>query len=167
MGPGGRQPPASVPGPTRSLSTFATEQPLLEDPFETGRLSTPRVDRYSQICVRMNRHSVPVRLIGRTVRVLLHASELVVYDGRAKKSPGGGGAASRWPCWWRTRGRRTGWSCRPGRSRGCGVRVRRAPSAGPAGTGPGPESVTSRPHRTPGPSPAGRDRGRRHRGSCR
>ncbi|THA47828.1 IS21 family transposase [Streptomyces sp. A1136] len=65
---------------------FATEQPLLaplpEDPFETGRLSTPRVDRYSQICVRMNRYSVPVRLIGRTVRVMLHASELVVYDGR-------------------------------------------------------------------------------------
>jgi transposase len=65
---------------------FATEQPLLaplpEEPFETGRLWTPRVDRYSQICVRMNRHSVPVRLIGRTVRVMLHASELVVYDGR-------------------------------------------------------------------------------------
>ncbi|WSU42001.1 hypothetical protein OG510_12450 [Streptomyces sp. NBC_01089] len=65
---------------------FATEQPLLaplpEDPFETGRLSTPRIDRYSQICVRMNRYSVPVRLIGRTVRVMLHASELVVYDGR-------------------------------------------------------------------------------------
>lgn len=65
---------------------FAAEQPLLaplpEEPFETGRLSTPRVDRYSQICVRMNRYSVPVRLIGRTVRVMLHASELVVYDGR-------------------------------------------------------------------------------------
>ncbi|MFC8366823.1 IS21 family transposase [Streptomyces sp. NPDC057239] len=65
---------------------FAAEQPLLaplpEEPFETGRLSTPRVDRYSQICVRMNRYSVPVRLIGRTVRIMLHASELVVYDGR-------------------------------------------------------------------------------------
>lgn len=65
---------------------FAAEQPLLaplpEEPFETGRLSTPRVDRYSQICVRMNRYSVPVRLIGRTVRVMLHASELVVYYGR-------------------------------------------------------------------------------------
>ncbi|MFH9757280.1 IS21 family transposase [Streptomyces griseus] len=65
---------------------FAADQsllvPLPEEPFETGRLSTPRVDRYSQICVRMNRYSVPVRLIGRTVRVMLHASELVVYDGR-------------------------------------------------------------------------------------
>ncbi|MFB7501406.1 hypothetical protein ACFC09_43230 [Streptomyces sp. NPDC056161] len=65
---------------------FAAERPLLaplpEEPFETGRLSTPPVDRYSQICVRMNRYSVPVRLIGRTVRVMLHASELVVYDGR-------------------------------------------------------------------------------------
>jgi Mu transposase-like protein len=55
---------------------FAIEQPLLaglpDEPFETGRLFTPRVDRYS----------VPVRLIGRLVRVLLHASELVVVDGR-------------------------------------------------------------------------------------
>ncbi|WP_327249789.1 Mu transposase domain-containing protein [Streptomyces sp. NBC_01320] len=39
------------------------------EPFKTVRLSTPRVDRYSQMCVRMNRYSVPVRLIGRTVRV--------------------------------------------------------------------------------------------------
>ncbi|MFE3456626.1 hypothetical protein ACFXKD_03715 [Nocardiopsis aegyptia] len=40
------------------------------------------MDRHSQISVRTNRYSVPVRLIGRTVRVMLHASELVVYDGR-------------------------------------------------------------------------------------
>ncbi|MFI8244191.1 hypothetical protein ACIF83_44410 [Streptomyces sp. NPDC085866] len=50
---------------------FATEQPLLaplrEEAFATGRLSTPRGDGYSQICVRINRCSVPVRLIGRTV----------------------------------------------------------------------------------------------------
>jgi len=31
----------------------------------------------------MNRYSVPVRMIGRPVRVLLHASELVIFDGRA------------------------------------------------------------------------------------
>ena len=63
---------------------FALEQPLLmplpEEPFETGRLFTPRVDRYSQIPVRTNRYSVPVRLIGKRVRVVLHASHLVVYD---------------------------------------------------------------------------------------
>nr|WP_240436519.1 hypothetical protein [Streptomyces sporangiiformans] len=29
-----------------------------------------------------NRYSVPVRLIGRTVRVMLHASELDVHDGQ-------------------------------------------------------------------------------------
>ncbi|MCX4704210.1 hypothetical protein [Streptomyces sp. NBC_01373] len=67
---------------------FATEQPLLrplpEDVFETGRLFNPRVDRYGQITVRQNHYSVPVRLIGRKVRVLLHASELVVYDGRTE-----------------------------------------------------------------------------------
>ena len=57
---------------------FAVEQPLLmplpDEPFETGRWFTPRVDRYGQITVRTNRYSVPVRLIGRQVRVLLHAS---------------------------------------------------------------------------------------------
>uniref|UniRef100_A0AAU2VGG8 Transposase for insertion sequence element IS21-like C-terminal domain-containing protein n=1 Tax=Streptomyces sp. NBC_00003 TaxID=2903608 RepID=A0AAU2VGG8_9ACTN len=67
---------------------FAIEKPLLqpmpEDHFETGRLLTPRVDRYAQITVRMNHYSVPVRLIGRQVRVLLHACELVVYDGRTE-----------------------------------------------------------------------------------
>ncbi|WP_078917453.1 Mu transposase domain-containing protein [Streptomyces sp. NRRL S-813] len=65
---------------------FTVEQPLLtplpEEPFETGRLFTLRVDRYSQISVRTNRYSVPLRLIGRSVRAMLHASELVVYDGR-------------------------------------------------------------------------------------
>ncbi|WLQ38357.1 IS21 family transposase [Streptomyces castrisilvae] len=65
---------------------FAAEQPLLaplpEESFETGRLFTLRVDRYGQISVRTNRYSVPVRLIGRNVRAMLHASELVVYDGR-------------------------------------------------------------------------------------
>lgn len=32
----------------------------------------------------MNRYSVPVRLIGRRVRVLLGASELLIYDGRVQ-----------------------------------------------------------------------------------
>ncbi|WP_443069734.1 Mu transposase domain-containing protein [Streptomyces sp. SAT1] len=45
---------------------FAVEQPLLtplpQEPFETGRLFTPRVDRYSEIAVRTNRYSVPTRL---------------------------------------------------------------------------------------------------------
>lgn len=63
---------------------FALEQPLLmplpEEPFETDRLFTPRVDRYGQIPVRTNRYSVPIRLIGKRVRVVLHASHLVVYD---------------------------------------------------------------------------------------
>jgi transposase len=65
---------------------FAAEVPRLvpvpEEPFETGLLLTPRVDRYSQVTVRMNRYSVPVRLIGRQVRVVLRSSELVIYDGR-------------------------------------------------------------------------------------
>ncbi|MFM9700213.1 Mu transposase domain-containing protein [Streptomyces europaeiscabiei] len=63
---------------------FAVEGPLLvplpEEEFETGLVSSLRVNRYSQISVRTNHYSVPVRLIGRMVRVVLHASELVVYD---------------------------------------------------------------------------------------
>jgi hypothetical protein len=62
------------------------EAPLLlrlpQEAFETGRMFTPRVDRYGQVMVRMNQYSVPVRLIGRKVRVLLGASDLVIYDGR-------------------------------------------------------------------------------------
>jgi transposase len=67
---------------------FAIERPLLaplpQEVFETGTWLTPRVDRYSQITVRTNRYSVPVRLVGRQVRVHLHASHLVAYDGRAE-----------------------------------------------------------------------------------
>ncbi len=67
---------------------FAIEAPLLKplpaEPFETGRWFTPRVDRYAQVPVRTNRYSVPVRLIGRRVRVLLNANDLIVYDGRTE-----------------------------------------------------------------------------------
>jgi hypothetical protein len=67
---------------------FATERPLLQplpdEPFETGRVFHPRVDHHGQICVRMNYYSVPVRLVGRKVRVLLHASELAVFDGKTE-----------------------------------------------------------------------------------
>ncbi|MBO8185309.1 IS21 family transposase [Streptomyces spirodelae] len=70
--------------PTTVGEYFVDERPLLmplpEEPFETCRIFTPRVDRYSQIPVWANRYSVPVRLIGRRVRVVLHASHLVVYD---------------------------------------------------------------------------------------
>ncbi|MEV4927795.1 IS21 family transposase [Streptomyces roseoverticillatus] len=65
---------------------FAQEQhllgPLPLEPFETGRWFTPRVDRFSQIHVRGNAYSVPVRFIGHQLRVLLNANDLVVFDGR-------------------------------------------------------------------------------------
>jgi len=67
---------------------FAAERPLLiplpDEAFETGLLLTPRVDRYGQVTVRNNRYSVPVRLIGRQVRVVLRSSELVIYDRHAE-----------------------------------------------------------------------------------
>lgn len=73
----------------RTVGEFlAIERPLLAplpgEPFETGLWLSPRVDRFAQVTVRNNRYSVPVRLIGRRVRVLLHASHLVIYDGRAE-----------------------------------------------------------------------------------
>jgi transposase len=80
---------------------FAIEKSLLKplpgEPFETGRWFTPRADRFSQVTVRTNKYSVPVRLIGRRVRVLLHASHLVIYDGRTQvarheRLPGKSGA---------------------------------------------------------------------------
>ncbi len=65
---------------------FAAEKNLLKplpvERFETGLWLTPRVDRYSQVTVRSNQYSVPSRLIGRRVRVLLNASDLIVHDGR-------------------------------------------------------------------------------------
>ncbi|MFI8895473.1 Mu transposase domain-containing protein [Streptomyces paradoxus] len=48
------------------------------------QLFSLRVDRFSQISVRANRYSVPVRLIGRKMQALLHASELVVYGGQTE-----------------------------------------------------------------------------------
>ncbi|MFF7944675.1 IS21 family transposase [Nocardia gamkensis] len=80
---------------------FAVEQgllkPLPDEPFENGRWFTPRVDRYSQITVRTNKYSTPVRFIGRQLRVLLRSSELIVYDGRTEitrheRLPGKGAA---------------------------------------------------------------------------
>lgn len=42
------------------------------------------MDRYGQVSVRTNHYSVPVRLIRRQVRVLVHACEVVIYDGRTE-----------------------------------------------------------------------------------
>ncbi|WP_405149768.1 hypothetical protein OG589_15645 [Sphaerisporangium sp. NBC_01403] len=53
--------------------------PLPVEPFEIGRLLTPRVTLHGQISVRTNRYSVPIHLAGHQVRVMLFASHLVVY----------------------------------------------------------------------------------------
>ncbi len=67
---------------------FEAEQPFLAalpaETFDPGLVLTPRVDRSSMITVRMVKYSVPARFIGRKVRVSLRASEVVVFDGRAK-----------------------------------------------------------------------------------
>lgn len=65
---------------------FAVEQlvlaPLPGEVFDPGLMLTPRVDRSSLVTVRMVKYSVPVRFIGRKVRVSLRASQVVVFDGK-------------------------------------------------------------------------------------
>jgi hypothetical protein len=66
---------------------FAAEAPLLRalpgEPFEPGLTLTPRVDRYAQVMVRQCRYPVPVRLIGRRVRVLVARPERCTTEGDA------------------------------------------------------------------------------------
>jgi len=66
---------------------FAAERglllPLPPEPFATAAVLWPRVDRYGRISVGKCRYSVPARLIGSRVRVMLSASELRVFDGPA------------------------------------------------------------------------------------
>jgi transposase len=66
---------------------FAAERgrllPLPAEPFATAAVIWPRVDRYARISVGKCRYSVPARLIGARVRVMLSANELRVFDGPA------------------------------------------------------------------------------------
>jgi transposase len=57
-------------------------RPLPAERFTTSLELRPLVDRSARITVRQARYSVPARLIGRRVRVLLGASELQVFAGR-------------------------------------------------------------------------------------
>ena len=64
---------------------FAAERglllPLPPEQFETAGVLWPRVDRYARVSVGKCRYSVPARLIGSRVRVMLSANELRVFDG--------------------------------------------------------------------------------------
>jgi len=72
--PSGRTSPWSGP----QLRALPGEQ------FETGLALTPLVDRHARITVRQCHYSVPARLVGRRVRAVLRATELVVFDGRTQ-----------------------------------------------------------------------------------
>jgi hypothetical protein len=67
---------------------FAAERdtltPLPDEVFETGLTLHPRVDRHFRVTVRCCHYSVPARLIGRRVRVMVRASEVIVFDGRTE-----------------------------------------------------------------------------------
>jgi hypothetical protein len=66
---------------------FAAERGRLlrlpPEPFATAAVLWPRADRYARISVGKCRYSVPARLIGSRVRVMLSANELRVFDGPA------------------------------------------------------------------------------------
>jgi hypothetical protein len=65
---------------------FAAERPFLAPVpvkgFDPGLVLNPRVDRSALISVRTAKYSVPVRFIGRKVRVSLRATKIQVFDGR-------------------------------------------------------------------------------------
>jgi len=66
---------------------FAAERALLRplpaEAFETGISLRPRVDRHARVTVRQCQcqYSVPARYVGRQLRVLLRATQVLVYDG--------------------------------------------------------------------------------------
>ena len=64
---------------------FAAEAPLLaplpDEGFDPGLPLSPLVNKSSMITVRQVQYSVPVRYIGRKVRVSLRAGHVVVFDG--------------------------------------------------------------------------------------
>ncbi len=64
---------------------FALEQPLLQtltvEPFDVAVDLVCRVDHKARVCVRQAHYSVPVRLVGRKIRVHLGASHLEILDG--------------------------------------------------------------------------------------
>lgn len=56
--------------------------PLPFDRFEPGLVLSPRVDHSALVTIRQAKYSVPARLIGRNVRAILRASEVLIFDGR-------------------------------------------------------------------------------------
>lgn len=60
-----------------------TVAPLPVEGFDPGVVLAPRLDRFSLITVRNAKYPVPSKVIGREVSVSLHASQPVVFDGRA------------------------------------------------------------------------------------
>lgn len=87
LGRSRRRPADRVPRP-HSRGTLrhraATPRAPTDRAVRDRPLVHPRVGRYAQVTVRMNKYSVPARMVGRQARVLLNASDLVVFDGRTE-----------------------------------------------------------------------------------
>ena len=58
----------------------ASLRPMPDEPFPTWLTLTPRVDRHARVTVRQCLYSVPAKLIGKTVRVQLGASQVRIFD---------------------------------------------------------------------------------------
>jgi transposase len=77
-----------IAGRTETVGeAFARERPALRvlpaEPASTDEDATPRVDAKALVCVRQNRYSVPVGLVGRRLLARIGAREIVVSnDGR-------------------------------------------------------------------------------------
>ncbi len=67
---------------------FALEAPTLRalpaEPVKAGLVLRPRVDRHARVTVRQCHYSVPAKLIGQRVRVILRADQLVIFAGRGQ-----------------------------------------------------------------------------------
>jgi hypothetical protein len=74
------------PSLTTVAFNFAAEadllRPLPAEDFEYGLVLHPKVSPSSRVTVRQCRYSVPARFIGGRVRVVLRASDLLVFHGR-------------------------------------------------------------------------------------
>jgi hypothetical protein len=56
---------------------------LPDEPFDVAETASPRVDAKALVCVRQNRYSVPVTLVGRRVAARIGAREIeICHDGR-------------------------------------------------------------------------------------
>ena len=119
---------------------------------------------------RAQQHGQPKSERGQSAQAF--NSRLIFCKGNRQSVPalpprGGVGSTFRAPCPRRRRGRRTGWWCRAGHSRGCAARPARGAAAGAAGCGRAPALGSSRPRTARWRGRVARGKGQRCRAPSR